>query len=125
MRALRIVIADDQRDNALTLAALLRGEGHDTRIVHDGAHVLAVVQQYDPDAVLLDISMPSMNGWDVARQLRAHCGFARPMIIGVSGVYTKGADRILGEMSGINAMLGKPYSIDSLLALLAPLSANP
>src|SRR5688500_17180392 len=100
-RALRVVVVDDDRDTVLTSMALLRMEGHDTKGCHKGSEVLDCVVAFDADVVLLDVALPGMSGWDVARQIRAHYPHSKhPMIIGLSGEYTKGADRLLAQMTG-------------------------
>lgn len=117
-RALRVLVADDEADTVLTLLELLREEGHDAHGVHDGAAVMAAIREFDPDVVLLDISMPGMTGWDVARKVRQVCGQERPLLIAISGVYKQSADQILGKLSGFNYYLAKPYDPSVLMTLL-------
>lgn len=118
---LRVLIAEDDRDTVLTLMMLLREEGHEVRSVHTGRHVMSVVRDFDPDAVILDIHLPELSGWEVARTIRAQHGLERPMLIGMSGEYKQGADRILSEILGFDHYLLKPYNPNDLLSLLAPL----
>jgi len=120
-RALRIVIADDDRDSVLTLVMLLREEGHDVRGVYSGRQVMGQVIDFDPDVVLLDIAMPELSGWEVARTIRAQRGAERPLLIGISGEYKQGADRVLAQILGFHHYLVKPYAPADLLALLDPL----
>lgn len=120
-RALRIIVADDDRDSVLTLMMLLREEGHEVRGVYSGRQVMGHVIDFDPDAVLLDIAMPELSGWEVARTIRARRGAERPLLIGISGEYIKGADKVLSQILGFNHYLVKPYAPAELLALLAPL----
>jgi len=117
-RQLRVLVVDDERDTVLTLITLLRDEGHDTRGVYKGSDAIAVMQVFDPDVVLVDIAMPEMSGWDVAREIRAHCGESRPLLIAISGLYKQAADHILGKLAGFNHYLAKPYPPSALLALL-------
>lgn len=124
LRPLRIVIAEDDRDTVVTLMMLLREEGHEVRSVHTGRHVMGVVLDFDPDAVILDIHLPDLSGWEVARTIRAQRGHGRPMLIGVSGEYKQGADRILSEILGFDHYLLKPYDPNDLLTLLAPLKTS-
>ena len=77
-----------------------------------------VVSDFDPDAVILDIHLPELSGWEVARAIRARHGLERPMLIGVSGEYKQGADRILSEILGFDHYLLKPYNPNDLLTLL-------
>jgi DNA-binding response OmpR family regulator len=120
-RALRIVVADDDRDATLTLMMLLREEGHEVRAVHSGRQVMAAVLDFAPDAVLLDIAMPGLSGWEVARTIKERRGKFSPMLIGISGEYKQGVDKILSELIGFDHYLLKPYDPNVLLALLAPL----
>src|SRR4051794_29186275 len=85
---LRIIVADDDRDTVLTLTSLLRDEGHDVRGFYNGDQVLAAVQEFDPDALILDIAMPGQNGYDLAKHLKQSRGQSkRPALIGISGIY--------------------------------------
>ena len=117
-RALRVLVADDERDTVLTLTELLREEGHETHGVYDGNDVMPAIREFDPDVVLLDISMPGMTGWDVARKIRHVCGQERPLLIAISGVYKEAADQILGKLAGFNYYLAKPYDPSVLITLL-------
>jgi len=117
-RNLRVLVADDEPDTVLTLIELLREAGHEAQGVHDGTDVMPAVREFDPDVVLLDISMPGMSGWDVARKVRQVCGQERPLLIAISGVYKEAADQILGKMAGFNYYLAKPYDPSVLIALL-------
>lgn len=119
-RSLRVLVADDDRDSVLTLMMLLREEGHEVRGVHSGHQVLKAVNEFGPHAVVLDIAMPELSGWEVARKLNERPGH-RPLLIGVSGEYKRDPDRILSEIIGFDHYLVKPYAPDALLALLAPL----
>jgi DNA-binding response OmpR family regulator len=119
-KALRIIVADDDRDAVSTLALLLREEGHEVGSVHSGRLVMGAVLDFKPDAVILDIHLPDLSGWEVARTIRSRCGRARPLLIGVSGEYTKSSDRILSEILGFDQYLLKPYDPNQLLALLEP-----
>lgn len=120
-RALRVLVVDDDRDTVETLTVLLADEGHEVRALHSGRDVVHVVREYNPDAVLLDIAMPDMSGWEVARALREELG-RRTAIIGISGEYTHSVDRILSEAVGFDHYLIKPYDPNELLQLLAKLS---
>jgi CheY-like chemotaxis protein len=120
-RSLRILVADDDRDTVLTLTTVLRHEGYDTRGVYRGQDVLSTFEDYEPDAVLLDINMPDMNGYDVARAIKNIPYGPRPLLIGISGVYRKGADKVLAGIVGFDHYLTKPYEASEVLKLLAPL----
>lgn len=121
-RALRVVIADDDPDMVLTLSMLLQDEGHEVREVYSGRHVMANVIDFDPDVVVLDIALPGLSGWEVAREIRQRCGRERPALIGISGMYREGADRILSQILGFQHYLVKPCAPADLLKLLAQLA---
>ena len=121
-KALRILIADDDQDSVLMLMMLLRAEGHAVRGVHAGRKVMGAVVDFDPDVVLLDIQMPDLSGWEVARTLRTERGDTRPLLIGISGEYKMGSDRILSQILGFDHYLIKPYEFSEVLRLVAPLT---
>jgi DNA-binding response OmpR family regulator len=118
--AIRVLVVDDDRDSVTGLVHLLNDEGFDVVGAHDGEEALSTVRTFDPDVVVLDIAMPRLNGWEVARQIRKVKGFGRPLLIGITGVYMEDPDVVLAKMSGFDHYLPKPYEFKSLLALLAP-----
>ena len=122
-RPLRVLVADDERDTVLSLSMLLRNEGFEVKGVYRGAQVLDSLRTFDPDVVLVDIAMPDLSGFDVARAIREVCGAGRPKLIAISGRFKQGADRILSQLSGFNHHLGKPYDGQVLLELLSPQKA--
>ena len=118
-RPLRVLVADDDNDAVLSLLMLLRAEGFEAKGVYRGAQVLDSLKTYDPDFVLIDIAMPGLSGFDVARAVREVCGAGRPRLIAISGRFKRGADRILTQLAGFDHHLGKPYNIQTLLGLLS------
>jgi DNA-binding response OmpR family regulator len=120
-RPLRILVVDDSRDQVLTLMAILRDEGYETRGAYSGKEALAAISEFDPDAVIADLSMPGMSGWDLAREVRSTGYETRPFMIAISGEYRANADKVLSHMVGFNHYLVKPCSPDDVLALLRPL----
>jgi len=119
-RALRIIVADDEHDSVSMLKLLLNDEGHDVVGLYRGSEVMAAVAEFNPDAVLLDIAMPDMNGYEIAKEIRRRYGEVRPLLIAISGRYKQASDRILAEIVGFDHHLAKPYQPDDLLALLRP-----
>lgn len=117
-RSLRIVVADDDRDAVVTLAAILQHQGHEVREVYRGSEVLHLVRDFDPDVALIDIGMPGMTGYDVAREIRQVFGPRRPKLIAVTG-WKKASDRIAAQIAGFDHHLPKPFETEALLALLA------
>ena len=123
MDALRILVADDDTDGVLSLTALLREEGYAVRGVHRGAEVLQAIFHFAPDVVLLDIGMPQMTGYEVARVLRERYGSARPVLIALTGL-TGEADRQQARAAGFEHYVAKPYEPRALLSLIGGLAAG-
>ena len=117
--ALRILIADDDRDTVLSLATILLQEGHEVREVYRGDAVLDQVRAYKPDVVLLDIGMPGLTGFEIARHVREELGRARPLMIAVTAWHQKSA-KVLGKLVGFDHYVTKPYSTAELLGLISP-----
>jgi len=115
--ALEILIIEDNADAAETLAEVLRAEGHQVRLVADGAAGIACVREREPDVVLCDIGLPGMDGYEVARTLRGE-GLARSArLIALTG-YALPSDRARAEAAGFDAHLPKPPALGALLAML-------
>ncbi|MBV9189222.1 MAG: response regulator [Betaproteobacteria bacterium] len=114
---LRVLIADDERDEVATLAALLMDEGHQVREVYRGDTVLEQVRDFSPHVVLLDIGMPGMNGYVIAKRLHEEYGERCPVLIAVTA-WNKGTHRMYGKIAGFNKYITKPYDPAALLALL-------
>ena len=124
-RSLRIIVADDDNDTVLSLMLLLREEGHEVLGVRRSRDVLKAVTKFQPDVVMLDIAMPELSGWEVARQIRAERLARPPLLIGISGEYKQAVDKILSNVVGFDHYLVKPYASDQLLKLLEPLRLSP
>jgi CheY-like chemotaxis protein len=82
----RIVIIDDSADNADSLAALLTALGHQVRAIYSGTAALATVHRFEPEYVFVDISMPDIDGFEVARQLRREYAAGTLMLIALSAL---------------------------------------
>ena len=124
-RSLRIVVADDDKDTANTLTAILEDEGHKVRAVYEATEVMTAVRRFEPDAVILDIAMPSMSGYDVVKAIRSQFIRYRPLVIAVSGIYVRPTDALLSRAVGFDHHLTKPIHPDEVLKLLAPLARSP
>ena len=114
----RILIADDERDTASMLAAILRDEGHETHVVLRGDEVLEIDRLVRPDVVILDVNMPGMSGFAVAREIRTRRGIAAPLLIAISGKWTRKEDQQLGETAGFDHYLLKPCEPAEIVRLL-------
>jgi CheY-like chemotaxis protein len=114
---------DDNVAAADMLAALLRLWGHEVRLAYNGPEALAAAAEYRPDLVLLDIGLPLMSGYEVARRLRGQLRLHQTTLVAVTG-YGQEEDRRRSQEAGFDRHLTKPVDADSLQALLAsPTSA--
>ena len=120
--SLRIVVADDNRDAAATLAALLELSGHEVAVVNDGAAALEAIEESRPDIALLDIGMPTLNGYDIAKRVRATEWGGAITLVAVTG-WGQDADRDQAFAAGFNHHWVKP--VDSALALELCNTAGP
>ncbi len=120
---LRLLIVDDNVDTATGLAAHLRETGtHEVRLAHSGQLGLTAAEEFEPDLVLLDIGLPDIDGYEVARRLRAHERFKRVPLIALTG-FCGDADRVRARLAGFDQYLVKPvpYStLNEVLAAFAP-----
>jgi signal transduction histidine kinase len=103
----KVLIADDNRDAADSLAALLQLDGHETRLSFDGEDALSTYERFEPDVCLLDIGMPGRNGYEVARRIRQMPSGRRPLLIAITG-WGQEADRHLAIEAGFDHHLTKP-----------------
>ncbi len=118
--ARRIVVIDDEQDSAESLTRLLELYGHDVRLALNGQDAVAMLADYVPDLILLDIGMPGMNGYEVAKQLRSMPQLDGVRIVALSG-YGGEAERRRSEAAGLDGHLIKPVDLAALQTLLASL----
>jgi PAS domain S-box-containing protein len=114
----RVLVADDNQDAADSLAMILEMAGHDVRVVHDGRSALSVAHSFRPDAVLLDIGMPQLNGYEVARALRKQPWGIGLILIALTG-WGQDGDRQQAVDAGFDRHLTKPVDPDALDMLLS------
>ena len=124
-RSLRIIIADDEADTVLTLRALLIDDGHDVIGKHSAIAVIRELERQVPDVVIVDINMPSVSGYEVARETKRIYGTEAPLLIAISGKWTGQTDRMLSTLAGFDHFLEKPCDIGLLRELLEPLTLQP
>ena len=112
----RIVLIDDNVDAAESLAMLLRLKGHEVHVAFDGTSGVALALKTGPDCVLVDIGLPGIDGYEVAKRLRSHDGGAT-LLVALTG-YGQNEDRIKSEQAGFDHHLVKPVAQNVLEALL-------
>jgi len=108
--AYRVLIVDDYADAAISMAALLKVDGQDVRVAHDGPAALEMARDFKPRIVLLDIGLPGMNGFEVARALRAEPATRDCLLVAVSG-YGQAEDQRQSQEAGFDRHLVKPVDL--------------
>jgi CheY-like chemotaxis protein len=120
---LRILVVDDNRDAASTLAMLLKMMGNDVRTAHDGYDAVRAASEFYPHVVLLDIGLPKMNGYQVARTIREEPWGRRIILIAVTG-WGQDEDKRKSEEAGFDWHMVKPVDPQALMKLLADLDVG-
>jgi PAS domain S-box-containing protein len=115
---LRILLADDNADAVELLRDLLELEGHQVEVAANGLAAIEAAESFLPDVAFLDIGMPGLNGYEVARRLRATPALAQARLVAVTGWGTQ-EDRARSEAAGFDAHLTKPVELDALHAIIA------
>jgi CheY-like chemotaxis protein len=113
----RVLIVDDNQDAVETLALLMSLEGYSVAVAHDGVTALSEAARFQPQVVLLDIGMPGMDGYQVARELRVRVSMKSAIIIALTG-YGQPEDRALASAAGFTDHLTKPVDPESLDAVI-------
>jgi two-component system, chemotaxis family, CheB/CheR fusion protein len=118
--SLRILVVDDNAENARMLKVLLKGEGHEVRIAFDGPEAIEAVKLYKPDVVLLDLALLGMSGVDVATELRRITELSACLLVAVSGY----GEESLPSPSPFDRHFQKPVNLAALLEYLSGLRAG-
>ena len=118
----RVLVVDDNRDSAHSLSTLLETLGCEVALAYDGEEALAAGRRFRPDAVLLDLGMPRLNGFEACERMRAEWG-AGICIVAVTG-WGDDEDRRRAQEVGFTAHLVKPVDPDKLAALLTTMSSR-
>ena len=117
-RSLKVLVVDDNVDSAETLGMLLRASGHDVRTAHDGPSALNAAIETVPDVIFLDIGLPLMNGYEVAKRIRQQPDLENVMLIALTG-YGQDTDRLASLSAGFEQHLVKPARLEQMLNILA------
>jgi PAS domain S-box-containing protein len=116
-RSRRVLIADDNRDAAESLAMLLQMDGHVVTVVHDGEQALAKIEEMRPEVALLDIGMPELDGYEVARRVRFDTRIRNMFLIAVTG-WGQESDKARAAAAGFDLHFTKPVEPQKLIDLL-------
>jgi signal transduction histidine kinase len=117
VHARRILLADDNVDFANSLGQLLSAQGHDVRIAYDGAEALKTARDFNPQIAFVDIGMPKVHGYEVARRLRADAGTAGCVLVAVTG-WGQENDRMRAREAGFDRHLVKPVDPTEIESIL-------
>ncbi len=112
----RVLVVDDSVDSAETLGELLKIWGHDVRLAHDGPGAVEAARDYRPDVILLDIGLPGMDGFAVARQLRTE-GLQTRLLVALTG-YGEQTDKRRSQEAGFHHHMVKPVDPEALQKLI-------
>ena len=123
VKGLLILVVDDNVDAAQMLAESLNAHGYRTRLAHDGPSALQVAEQLRPDAAILDLGLPVMDGFELARRFRAEPALRQTILIALTG-YGQEEDRERALAAGFSEHLIKPVNLDRLRAVLAALTRH-
>ena len=110
----RLLVAEDDLEIAALLRATLEGAGYNITLVHDGEAALASAVEDKPDAIILDVMLPQMNGWEVCKSLRARGDFGDVGILMLTAIGPN-LNEMTAPLYGADDHLDKPFSIDELL----------
>jgi CheY-like chemotaxis protein len=113
----RVLVVDDNRESVETLSMLLRLKGHDTRVAQDGEEAIAVADDYQPHVVVLDLSLPGMDGYEIARKLRERPYGAKLVLVALTG-WTGQDVRDKAAAAGFDFHLLKPVDWPNLEQVL-------
>jgi CheY-like chemotaxis protein len=117
-RSQRVLVVDDNRDMAEVLGRLLRIRGHAVEIVHDGPSALDAMTRFHPRFALLDIGLPEMNGYELARRLKKQQNRPSELTLVALTGYARGPDLERARRAGFAEHLVKPVDLQRLLAII-------
>jgi len=122
---LRVLVVDDNPDITISLAAVMRLEHFDVDTANDGFVGIEKAERERPQAVVLDIGMPGMNGFELAKRLRLLPGGKKIFIVAITGEYLSAADRAVAVEAGIDRYFVKPTDPLKLVSLLKQTLSSP
>jgi CheY-like chemotaxis protein len=115
---LRILVVDDNTDNAYSMSLLLESIGHEVKVAHNGIRALGLAHEFQHDAMFIDIGMPGLDGHDLARRIRAE-EWGKDLILVAASGWGQDEDKQRSLEAGFNMHLVKPVELRALEGLLA------
>jgi CheY-like chemotaxis protein len=122
-RSLKVLVVDDNLDAAKLLAMLLLAHGHEARMAHEGGAAMQAALEYVPDVVLLDIGLPVIDGYEVAKRIRREPTLKNVMLVALTG-YGQESDRQRTREAGFNHHLVKPADFANVQSILSAVAAT-
>lgn len=119
----RLLVVDDNKDAAESMSMLLEMWGHEVAFAYDGPSAIETAEQWQPEAVFLDIGLPGMDGYEVAERLRELPQARDAVLIAITG-YGQEDDRLRSQRAGIDHHLVKPVAPDALRSLIDSLQLH-
>lgn len=119
---MKILVVDDNRDNADSLAILLEMDGHETALAYDGEEAVQATQRLEPDVVLLDIALPKLSGYEVCRFIRQQSWGERALVIALTGWGREPEGDESDASARFDAHVMKPAAFEELSAIIRKLS---
>ncbi|HVC93687.1 MAG TPA: response regulator, partial [Pirellulales bacterium] len=116
--SLKVLVVDDNKDAASSLAMMLKIMGNEVRTAHDGLEGVETAAAFRPDMILMDIGMPKLNGYDACRRIREQPWAKNVVLVALTG-WGQEEDRRRSSEAGFNVHLVKPVDLDALRKLLA------
>ncbi|MBF6569228.1 MAG: response regulator [Candidatus Binataceae bacterium] len=116
-RELKILVVDDDRDGAESLAILLQLSGHQVRLAYDGKQALTIAREFIPNVALIDLGLPMMNGFEVARLIRQEPALNTTVLVALTG-YGREDDKRESVKAGFDHHLVKPTDFNALEQVL-------
>jgi PAS domain S-box-containing protein len=123
-RALQVLVVDDNEDAAKAMAMLLRAFGHEARLAHDGVSAMQAALEYVPEVVLLDIGLPIVSGYAVAKWIREEPALKDAVLVALTG-YGQESDRQLSQEAGFDHHLVKPVDFAKVQSILSEVAEQP
>jgi CheY-like chemotaxis protein len=117
------LVVDDNVDSVLSFSMLLEASGHEVRTAHDGPAAVRAALEYRPDLVVLDIGLPGLNGYEVAKRIRQNPVLTNVVLVALTG-YGQEADREASRQAGFDHHLVKPARLEQLQQILAGVTGS-
>ena len=121
----RILVIENERAIREDIAQILKFEGFEVFDAENGITGVEKARLFRPDVVIADINLPGESGYAIARELRERHRTLAPLLIAISGKWTKASDRLLANVVGFDHYLLKPCDVNELLPLIEPLRLSP